>query len=215
MSFLQAHTLSREEKSTVELRRAKSPRKVRRRRSMRQSILTAFNDGNKEKTHFPRCKRLCGFVFKESHTRRVHIKRVLADLYSSGFSFFTVFLFTGASFIILPAVLYRRYPVTRMRNRLSTRGWMQLVVHNRSRAYKRRWKANRQWTAIFRLESYQSLSGYNPTSSATCYLLHARRSPFRCPRPITMGIHRCAIDTRGALASTWAGCVNYCTPVCL
>jgi len=63
------------------------------------------------------------------------------------------------------------------------RGWMQPVVHNRSRVYKRRQKANRQWTARFRLESYQSLSGHNPTS-ATCYLFYApgyRDSPFVAP----------------------------------
>lgn len=106
--------------------------------------------------------------------------RVVADLYSSWFSFFTVFL-PIPRVPVRPLLLFRRsyctstgYPVTRMRNRLSTRGWMARaarwytieVVHIRARRKK---KANRQWYARFRLESYQSLSWHNSTS-VTCYL---------------------------------------------
>lgn len=96
----------------------------------------------------------------------------------SCFIFVRVFIFhrfpsywrVAALYYFAGGIVRRRYPVTRMRNHLSTRGWMQPVVHNRSRAYKRRRKANRQWTARrFRLESYQSLSGHN-SASATCYL---------------------------------------------
>lgn len=127
------------------------------------------------------------WVTRES---RAHTKRVFADLYSSESFHFSPFSFLPRSVLYyFVGIVFRRYPVTRMRNRLSTRGWMQPVVHNRSRAYKRRQKANRQWTARFRLESYQSLSGHNPTS-ATCYLLYAlgyRDPPFVAPWLITIG----------------------------
>lgn len=156
-----------------------------------------------------------------SHARRVHAKCVLADLYSSESFPSSPFSFLprSALYYFAGRIVLRRYPVTRMRNRLSTRGWMQPVVHNRSRAYKRRQKANRQWTARFRLESYQSLSGHNPTS-ATCYLLYApgyRDPPFVAPWLITMGIHRYANDTRGVLyihASSVRECF-YCVLLCV
>lgn len=156
-----------------------------------------------------------------THEARAHTKRILADLYSSESFYFSPFSFLprSALYYFVGCIVLRRYPVTRMRNRLSTRGWMQPVVHNRSRAYKRRQKANRQWTARFRLESYQSLSGHNPTS-ATCYLLYAlgyRDPPFIAPWLITIG------DPSIRHRYPWSTYIHasnvrerfYCMPLCL
>lgn len=114
----------------------------------------------------------------------MHIEKKTASLLIyirvSEFSFFAVFLpppRCAEPFIISLAALYSVTPL---------RGWeiafplvdecgRRVYIQSKSRHIRGGKKQNRQWTARFRLESYQSLSGHNPTS-ATCYLPYTPRS---------------------------------------
>lgn len=118
------------------------------------------------------------------------------------------------SFSMLCIVLHRRYPVTRMRNHLSTRGWMRLLGIQSKSAYKRRQKAKSKTDngpRDFVSNRINRCRGtIQPQRHVTCYARSIRvEFPLSLPpRPITMEIHWYAIDTRGILTSMQAMCVN-------